>query len=515
MKKLLTVLVLAMCLALGGLVACGKSADDKDKDPVTPTEYTVAFEVDGARYATKKVKAGEKLAEGSVEDPTKTGFDFDYWTLKGGDAEVDIYDYTVNANVTFSAHFTEKAEDPIDETLNVNDVKDAEKTYYLVIGWWETTGTNEDGSPKQTSYLTENDVRLIYANVILYLQAKGATQEEIALISVRNYSTDTVGEMGEKVNADGDVDIMIGVGNNVNSTAGLSLYENSNDNKFTTPMGSTGTPRYVALLSSTRDLGVNVFDWFRTDVGKKALIQAVESSDITVVPERSEAIDLTVTVHGDTDAVTELKDSTTIITIPNITIADDKEFKGWATTEDGEVALNKAIDAELTYDNVKSLINVGDTTLELFPVIGDKVEKAERVNYVVVAWYDKEATSGLNATIAGEIETALKAYLISEGVDQTDVNTVLFRAYTGNVGPSTTGIVNDNDVDIMLGWGSNISTTGNIPANSVIEVIANYTMGTKADRYLHVLSSDESVVKAMEFFRTADLENFKAPVAAE
>ena len=515
MKKLLTVLVLAMCLALGGLVACGKSADDKDKDPVTPTEYTVAFEVDGARYATKKVKAGEKLAEGSVEDPTKTGFDFDYWTLKGGDAEVDIYDYTVNANVTFSAHFTEKAEDPIDETLNVNDVKDAEKTYYLVIGWWETTGTNEDGSPKQTSYLTENDVRLIYANVILYLQAKGATQEEIALISVRNYSTDTVGEMGEKVNADGDVDIMIGVGNNVNSTAGLSLYENSNDNKFTTPMGSTGTPRYVALLSSTRDLGVNVFDWFRTDVGKKALIQAVESSDITVVPERSEAIDLTVTVHGDTNAVTELKDSTTIITIPNITIADDKEFKGWATTEDGEVALNKAIDAELTYDNVKSLINVGDTTLDLYPVIGDKSEKTERVHYVKVAWYDNTA-SGLNADIIAEIKTALETFLSDEGVSSEDIASIEFKAYSGKVGPSTDDINSDKDVDIMIGWGStdNITTTGHINASSIEESISGYTMGT-ATRWLHVLSSDESVVKAMEFFRTADLENFKAPVAAE
>lgn len=280
MRKLLPILLLALCLALGGLVACDKPTDGKEDEPSTPTTYTVAFEVDGVRHATKIVNAGEKIT-GEVVNPSKTGFDFDYWTLNG--EEVDVYDYVVNANVTFVAHFTEKS---VDDSLNVNDVKGAEKTYYLVIGWWECTDVKDDGSPKLTSHLTDTDMKMIFANINLYLKAKGATDEEIALVSVRNYSTNTVAEMGAKVLADGDVDIMIGVGNNVNSSAGLSLYEASNDNKFSTPMGSSGTSRYVALLSSTNDLGVNVFDWLKTETGKKALTQKVEASEITVVPER-------------------------------------------------------------------------------------------------------------------------------------------------------------------------------------------------------------------------------------
>lgn len=506
MKKLLSVLLLTLVLAFGGLVACGeKLAEETKDDPVVPTTYTVAFEVDGARYDTKKVKEGETIS-GTVADPTKSGFDFDGWMLNG--EKVDIYTYKVNSNVTFVAAFTEIV---VDESLNVNDVKDAEKTYYLVIGWWECTDVKEDGSPKLTSYLTDSDMQMIFANLNLYLKAKGATDAEIASVSVRNYSTNTVSAMGEKVLADGDVDIMIGVGNNVNSTAGLALYESSNDNKFSTAMGSSGTSRYVALLSSTRELGVNVFDWFKTEVGKKALTQSIDASEITVVPERSNEINLTVIIHGDTDATTVLTDDLTVITMPTITVADDKEFKGFALTSDGEVALNVAINSELTYDNVKSLVNVGDDSLELYPVFDDKIEQSERVHYVKIAWYDNSA-SGLTSDIIKEIKTALETYLTAEGVSATDIATIEFKAYSGKVGPSTEDINKDGDVDIMLGWGSdeNITTTGKINASSLKESIKDFTIGEKT-RWVHVLSSDESVVKTMEFIRTADLEHFKAP----
>ena len=122
----------------------------------------------------------------------------------------------------------------------------------LVIGWWECTDTKEvDGEqvPKLTSYLDETQVRMIYMNIIAYLKAFGFTAEDLEKVSVRNYSTKTVAEMGELVNTDADVDILIGVGNNINSAAGVSLL-NGNEGKTDVTMGTTPTSRKVAILAT-------------------------------------------------------------------------------------------------------------------------------------------------------------------------------------------------------------------------------------------------------------------------
>ena len=512
MKKLLSVLFVVFLAFL--TISCKK--DQTEEVVKTPTNnvvtepvkttYTVIFEANGERHATLKVKEGETITATIPTPQAPEGYAFVGWLE--GDTLVDLSTYVVTKNVTFVAKYESQT---IDNSLDVNATKEEGKEYYLVIGWWETTGVDSNGDKKYTSYLTEELVRLFYGNLNLYLKAKGASDSDLANVQVRNYSSDTVADMGALVLADGDVDIMIGVGNNVNSTAGLTLYESSNDNKFATEMGSTPTSRYVALLSSTNELGVNVFDWLRTDTGKKAFNQALKESDIVVVPERTNVIDLTVTVHGDTDVATHLEDNETAVTMPTITVADGYEFKGFAKSSDGEVVLNVTADATLTYANLKSLINVGDTTLDLYPVIQEKAEKGERVNFVVVGWYNKVATSGLDEAIISEISDALKAWLISEGVSSEDVATVLFKGYEGNVGPSTQAIVDDNDVDIMIGWGSNISSTGVIPASSVLESLDGYTMGEKSGRYVQRLSDDESVLKAMEWFKVANTEHFKAP----
>ena len=516
MKKFLALFLIALmsvslfaCNGANGTSSGDKSGKSGTSGTPTVTKHTVIFEVDGDRYKTLKVADGETITA-TVDSPVKDGYSFSGWALDG--EIITLSEYVVNKDVTFTAKFTRN---DVDTSLNVNDVKVEGKEYYLVIGWWECTKINDDGTQKFTSYLTEDQVRLFYANVILYLKAKGATEADLANVSVRNYSSEDVESMGAGVLADGDVAIMIGVGNNVNSKAGLSLYEADNANsKFQTKMGTTPTDRYVALLDTTNALGVNVYDWLKTETGKQSFVKQLTASEISVVPERSDEINLTVTVHGDTDAVTVLTDADTAVTMPEITVAEDKIFKGFALSADGAVALNVSKDAELKYANLRSLVNVGDTAIELYPVIEDKPVKEDREHFVVVAWYDKETTSGLNQTIIEAVEAALKAYLLSEGVAQTDVDTVLFRAYSGNVGPSTTEIVTDNDVDIMLGWGSaeNITTTGTIPAASITETISDYTMGAKTNRYLHVICADETVEKAMGFFRTADLDGFKAPV---
>lgn len=376
MKKSKMLGLIGLSLAVLMVGACNNSSSQESKSSsgsqTIVTRYTVAFEVDGERYLTLKVKEGEKITD-TVTDPVKEGFVFVGWYL--GEEKVDLSTYVVTGDVTFVAKFEEAG---IDTSLNVNDKKEEGKEYYLVLGWWETTALNEDGSPKQTSYMTETTVRLFYGNLINYLKATGATEAQIAAISFRNYSSEKVAGMGEMINSDGDVDIMVGVGNNINSTAGVSLYDHpdyTDDNeysKFATPMGTKPESRYVACLSTAKTLGVSTYDWLRrTEAGKKAFLSKLTDEEIaaSLVPD---AINLSVTVHGDTDVTTLLESDTDVVQMPEITVPEGKLFKGFATSADGEVVLEVAKDATLRYANLKDLVAEGAKTLDLYPVFADK-----------------------------------------------------------------------------------------------------------------------------------------------
>jgi uncharacterized repeat protein (TIGR02543 family) len=408
-KKILSLVGLAMAATM--LVGCGETTSTSTPDAasspdgVPVTKYTVAFEVDGQRYATVRVESGKTITE-TITNPYKEGYDFDGWYE--GSTKVNLATYVVTKNVTFVAKFTEAQED---DTLSVTDVKEDGKDYYLVFGWWEAVGTKSDGTEAQpTSGMTPSTVRLFYRNLINYLTITGATEADIENIQCRDYSTPEVAQMGEKVNADGDVDLLIGVGNNINSTAGVSLL-NGNDSKFSTVMGALDKIRYVANPASTSELGTRVFDWLKaTDAGKKAFIAELTKEEIeaSLVPE---SIKLTVNVHGDTTVTTVLEDKDTAVTMPTITVPEGQLFKGFAIAEGGEVVLKVAKDATLKYDDLKDLVAEGADSIDLYPVFEDEpVVEDDLVVYVQVNG------SYLTAPEAALLEARFQATLTDEKV---------------------------------------------------------------------------------------------------
>ena len=397
--------VLGLSLLAFSMAACGAPKDKGGSDDNTPAQtitYTVAFEVDGQRVATSRVKAGEKVTD-EIATPAKAGYTFVGWYE--GETLVDLTTYVVTHNVTLVAHFEEIS---IPE-YNINDTKEADKTYYLVLGWWECTDVQEDGvTPKLTSHLTPDTVRLFYHNLRAYLTTVGATEANLNAISFRNYSSLNVTAMGAAINADADVDILIGVGNNINSTAGVSLHGGSNDYKFATEMGDPLTSRTVACPASASDFGVATFEWLRdTQAGKDAFKKILTQAEIdaSLVPE---VIDLTVTVHGDTDAVTHLTDKDTAITMPEITVPETHNFKGFATSDGGEVALDVAKNATLKYKDLKDLVAENANTLDLYPVLEAKpIVLDDLVVYVQLNDSLKEAEAKLlvarfNSTLTTE-----------------------------------------------------------------------------------------------------------------
>ena len=106
--------------------------------------------------------------------------------------------------------------------------------------------------------------------------------------------------------------------------------------------------------------------------------------------------------------------------------------------------------AMVHYDDVDEYAK--NTTVILRPLMIDKAEIPVVYHYVVIAWYDKPATSGVDSVLMGRLQTSLFAYLRNNGVSEEDIATIVIRGYTGNVGTSCGQIMKDEDVDIMLAW---------------------------------------------------------------
>ena len=380
MKKKLLPLVGAMLLALtiGACTAKGSSTnpDDGGGSEVV-TKYTITFYVDGQRYATKKVEEGQHIT--GVTNPTKEGYKFVCWLED--ETPVDLETYVVSKDARFDASFE------VDEgdVLSVDDVKEEGKDYYLVMGWWE-----DSDSDTGTSGLTKPLVRMFYQNLINYLKATGATDENIANMQFRNYSSVDVDALGNMLRADADVDIVVGVGGNINEDpavtgkagANVPLYDSNNDDyKFKTTMGTKNASRTVACLQYASELGASVYHWLATETGKASFVRELTAQEIEdSIPH---AISLTVTIHGETNVTTVLENSTDVIEMPTITVPEGMVFTGFATTADAETAeLEVGLNAELTYNDVKALVAEGATTLDLYPVFA--VQEDDLVVYIQV-----------------------------------------------------------------------------------------------------------------------------------
>lgn len=167
------------------------------------------------------------------------------------------------------------------------------------------------------------------------------------------------------------------------------------------------------------------------------------------------------------------------------------------------------------YMDIEKFVQNSEVTCEALIVHKDDIPK--EYHYAVVAWYDKASNSGITQAVIDTYQEMTLNYLRQEGVSEEDLATVVFRGYSGNVGPTTGQIVYDNDVDIMLGWGSvdNITTTGSIPVDSILQT-ASYPIlyeGTVKNRYVHRLGDSVGALKVMEYLLSEESTNYFNPPA--
>ena len=137
---------------------------------------------------------------------------------------------------------------------------------------------------------------------------------------------------------------------------------------------------------------------------------------------------------------------------------DGMQFVGWSPikdwTEDDGIESVSSSKGLIRYDDVKNFVDGESLSITLYAAFAPIPQ-----HDLVIAWYDKESTSGINQAWMDQFQTNLYAFLTTEGYTPESMD-IIIRGYSGNVGPSCSEIMDDGDVDIMYGWGGNIDSTG-------------------------------------------------------
>ena len=196
-------------------------------------------------------------------------------------------------------------------------------------------------------------------------------------------------------------------------------------------------------------------------------------------------------------------------------IPDGYKFFGWTPLDPNTV---KATDEnfEEEYISAGSMVHWSDiqeyknnSTVILNALMIDKAEIPQVYHYVVIAWYNKPATSGLDENNMATFENSLKTHLRSNGVSEEDINTIVVRGYTGNVGTSCGQIMKDEDVDIMFGWSSvnNVVNVGGMKETMLLDQVLDFQVGTEHTRSIFRLTEKETAVSVFDWMKSDACRN--------
>ena len=175
---------------------------------------------------------------------------------------------------------------------------------------------------------------------------------------------------------------------------------------------------------------------------------------------------------------------------------ENKVFRGWTTEEswaDEEadavpILPNKGL---VRYKDIESAVVGEALSVTLRAVFGPMPRRD-----LVIAWYAKESTSGLNQGHMDAFQEKLFDYLTSEGY-KPDSMDILIRGYEGGVADTCAAIAKDGDVDLMVGWSgtNNLTSTGGWTEGvDFVENVGGITIGEKA-RYTARISDTELCLK--------------------
>ena len=162
--------------------------------------------------------------------------------------------------------------------------------------------------------------------------------------------------------------------------------------------------------------------------------------------------------------------------------SNDKVFKGWGLEEQAlEVKLQAG--AKIAYNDIKDLTT--SKTIKFYPVLEDVDLK--------VAVFDRYINRDLELTadeVLDLIKVAFDEYLIANNYENINI---LYRHYTSeSVEDFGASVNNDADIDIIIGCGANIATTGGVNIIVKGKQLAKYSGDGK--RYCALLTENKYAI---------------------
>lgn len=180
------------------------------------------------------------------------------------------------------------------------------------------------------------------------------------------------------------------------------------------------------------------------------------------------------------------------------------EFFGWTWYNPNAVDITaenfdeKYIEPDglVRYDILKDYVE--GETITLRPLFFNEADIPVPEYYIAIGWYAKTSTSGLSEEKINAWVEDLKAFLLTQGATQEDLNNIKITPYVGDVATSGSQVSKDRYNDILLGWGGNLTSTGGV---TTLDHIGGIEMNGKS-RYISRLTDKEIAIKVFEWLQT-------------
>lgn len=454
-----------------------------------------------------------------VPEMTKDGYQFRGWSVK------DNWTAGVDSEELLSENTGLIRYDDIKDYIGKDSLSITLYAAYseiphhdLVIAWY---------NKETTSGLTQESIDAFQSELYAYLTTQGYTPEQMDIV-IRGYSGD-VGTTCSEIKKDGDVDIMIGWSStsNITGTGGMEEGTDFIVNNGGVTIGAK--ERYAARLTDT-ELCNLVYRWIFDKYSETGLPEEPEpqpDADLVIAwyDRHTDSTDSGLTQEIMDSFVAALREylstqgydgaSMNLVTraysgAVGDSCAQIKEvgdvdiMLGWSSNIDTTGGMTEGVDylqnvggvtigtaeryaARLTNDELTRLVyrwifdTYSETPLPEYP--DDPTTDPDLSDRSLkIAWYNDDI-SGLNPLVIANFEIALKAYLEASGYPMSEMNIEL-RAYEGDVATSCAAIMQDGDIDIMLGWGKNIGSEGGMTSGTdFLENVSGIPMGGES-RYI-------------------------------
>lgn len=184
----------------------------------------------------------------------------------------------------------------------------------------------------------------------------------------------------------------------------------------------------------------------------------------------------------------------------------DTEFYGWTWLNPDTVSINDEDFASkyLEKDSIVHYYDVIDyasnNEVTLYPVFIFIDEIPIPDYYIAIGWYGKTSTSGLDQSRIDNWTADLKEYLSTKGATQEDLDNIVVNEYLGDVATAGSLVNKDRYIDLLIGFGKNIGTTGGV---EYIENVGGIMMGGK-ERYITLLNEKEVARDVFTWLQTPE-----------